>query len=450
MDLRLGLLAGAAFGLWNLLSWLLDPLAEDTPMALLTFYGPMFTVWGVAGFGASRRTGRILHGMKTGTTVAFVTFVVLTLAVMARVNLFFEVTSRRPDWQNLVAGFPSSGFRSLRAYANWVYLTGAPFKIMVASMIGAGTGLFGGLLGSLGRRDVQRTPFLVALVLGSLSPAAVAQGQPSAPAIPDSWKAFFEPAEPFRVVGPIHFVGTADLGVYLVATKAGLILIDGAMPTSAPLLEGSIRKLGFEPKEIRLLLITQAHVDHVGTLAHFKKLTGAKVAVMGPDDELLRSGGKTDYLFQEPRFRFDPVTADRVLKDGDVVELGGVRLTARRTPGHTRGTTTWITSVEDAGRAYQVVFPGSTSVNPGTRLLRNPSYPGIADDYRRSFRLLESLKPDIFLAAHAGFFDRDAKRARAASEGVRAWVDLEGFRRRIAESKASFEALVAKEAPENR
>jgi metallo-beta-lactamase class B len=270
--------------------------------------------------------------------------------------------------------------------------------------------------------------------------------QPALAAPPSASGPAFEPAEPIHIVGPVYFVGTQDLGVYLVATKAGHVLIDGAMPGSAPLVEASIRKLGFKPDEIRVLLITQAHFDHVGTLAHFKRSTGAQVAVMAPDDELVKSAGRTDYLFSgQKRFRFDPVTADRVLKDGDVVELGGVRLTARLTPGHTRGTTSWTTSVEDGGRGYSVVFAGSTSVNPGTRLVRNPSYPGIADDYRRSFRLLESLAPDVFLGAHVGFFDMDAKRARAPTAGVQAWVDPEGWKRHVAESKAAFEALVARE-----
>ena len=288
---------------------------------------------------------------------------------------------------------------------------------------------------------------LTCLVLLSLAGGPALAQQPSAPILPSNSNAWFEPAEPIRIVGPIHFVGTADLGVYLVTTKAGHLLIDGAMPGSAPLVEASIRKLGLKPEDIRVLLITQAHVDHVGTLAHFKQSTGAQVAVMAPDDELLKSAGKTDYLFAgQAKFQFDAVTPDRALKDGDVVELGGLRLTARHTPGHTRGTTTWVTTVEDGGKSYEVVFAGSTSVNPGTRLVRNPSYPGIADDYRRSFRLLESLKPDIFLGAHVGFFDMDAKRPRAATEGVAAWVDPEGYRRHLSQSRAAFEALVAKEA----
>ena len=291
-----------------------------------------------------------------------------------------------------------------------------------------------------------RRAFLILAALGGV--ASAQQPAPLPPGVPETYRAFFEPAEPLKIVGPIHFVGTRDLGVYLIATRAGHILIDGAMPTSGPLVEASIRKLGFKPEEIRILLITHGHIDHVGTLAHFKKLSGAQVALMSPDDELVKSGGKADFLFgAEERFRFEPVTADRVLKDGDVVELGGVKLTARHTPGHTRGTTSWVATVEDSGHSYRVVFPGSTSVNPGARLVQNPSYPGIADDYRRSFRLLESLKPDIFLGAHVGVFDMDAKRPRAASEGAKAWVDPEGYLRYLGKSKETFEALVAKEGP---
>jgi hypothetical protein len=153
---KLGLALGAFFGVWNLMASVFDPLAEDTPLALLRFYGPMFTVWGLAGLEASRRTGRIQSGVRVGTTVAFVTFVVLTLAVIGRINLFPDVTSQRPDWENLVAGFQTSGFESFRTYANYVYLTGAPFKIIVASLIGAVTGLVGGLFGIVGRQQGRR------------------------------------------------------------------------------------------------------------------------------------------------------------------------------------------------------------------------------------------------------------------------------------------------------
>jgi len=152
---KLGLALGAVFGLWNLMASVLDPLAEDTPLALLNFYGPMFTVWGLAGLAASRRTGLIQSGVTVGTTVAFVTFVVFTLAVIGRVNLFLDVASQRPDWENLGAGFQVSGFESFRTYANYVYLTSAPFKIIVASLIGAVTGLVGGVFGIVARNQMR-------------------------------------------------------------------------------------------------------------------------------------------------------------------------------------------------------------------------------------------------------------------------------------------------------
>jgi hypothetical protein len=157
-SLALGLLLGAGFGLWNLMATSLNPLAEDDLIPLLLFYGPMFALWGLAGFGASRRTGRLRDAIKVGAAVAFVTFVVYTFAVILRVNLFLDAMSQRPDWQNLMVRFQASGFESLRAYANYEYVTGAPFKILIASTIGAGTGSVGGFFGSLGRREMGRIP----------------------------------------------------------------------------------------------------------------------------------------------------------------------------------------------------------------------------------------------------------------------------------------------------
>jgi len=286
------------------------------------------------------------------------------------------------------------------------------------------------------------------MVLAGACPAQ--QGQP-APAsaskdIPVEFGDWLESTEPLHIAGPIHYVGTRGIGVYLITTPEGHILIDGGMPGTAPLVEASIRKLGFKPEDVRWLLVSHAHFDHVGSLEALKKLTGARVAAMTGDDELLKSGGKTDYVFADkPRLHFEPVSVDRVLKDGDTVSLGGITLTVRHTPGHTRGNASWITTIEDGGQSYQVVFFGSASVNPGTRLVHNPSYPGILEDYRRSLDMLDSLKPDIFLAGHGTFFDFEGKRARAATEGVKAWVDPEGYKRRIAIQREALETLVAKE-----
>jgi metallo-beta-lactamase class B len=279
---------------------------------------------------------------------------------------------------------------------------------------------------------------LLAAVIASLVAAATLQAQDTA-----SWN---QPSPPLRIVGPVHFVGTAGLAAFLVTTPAGHVLIDGALPESAPLIEQSIRTLGFDPKQIRVLLITQAHYDHVGSLAHFQRLTGARVEVMDGDVSLIESGGRTDYLFgQDEKFYFAPVKVDRTLRDGDTVALGGVTLTARKTPGHTPGSTTWLTQVEEGGRNLTVVFSASTSINPGTRLVDRPSYPGIADDFARSFAILESLRPDVFLGGHTSFFKLDEKRARVGQGGPNPFVDPEGFRAYVAERKKAFEEQRARE-----
>jgi metallo-beta-lactamase class B len=150
--------------------------------------------------------------------------------------------------------------------------------------------------------------------------------------------------------------------------------------------------------------------------------------VMDREAELLASGGKTDFRYGDlPAFHFPGVTADRTIKDGETITLGNVKMTARLGAGHTKGATTWITTVRDEGRDYGVVFPCSLSINSGYRLVVDPSYPGIADDYARAVVMLESLKPDVWLPAHPELFGFEARRARALKEGVAAWVDPEGY-----------------------
>jgi metallo-beta-lactamase class B len=282
------------------------------------------------------------------------------------------------------------------------------------------------------------------LVVGGIGIAA-RQTPPPAPIslADDAWTT---PVPPLTIVGPIHYVGTEDLAAYLITTPAGHILLDGAVPSMAMEIEKSIRALGFKPEDIKILLSTQAHFDHVGTLAHFKRISRASVRIMKGDDTLVADGGRSDYLLgNRADAHFEPVTPDVVLKDGDVIALGGVSLTAIHTPGHTPGCATYTMSVTDGGRTYRVVFPGSTTVNPGTRLVKNPSYPGIADDYRKTFDRLAALQPDIFLGAHAGFFDLAGKRVRTKVVGVQAFVDPEGYRSLHAEKRKAFEAAIAAE-----
>src|SRR5262245_41954310 len=280
--------------------------------------------------------------------------------------------------------------------------------------------------------------------------AAFAEGitteRPIPPALVAALQSWVEQTEPVKIAGPIWFVGTKGLAAYLFPTGHGHILLDGGMPGSARAFEAAIREAGFRPEDIKILLITHAHVDHAGVVAHFKRLSGAQVVVMDREAELLASGGRTDFRYGDvPAFHFPGVIADRRIKDGDTVTLGNVKLTARLGAGHTKGATTWITEVEENGKTYKVVFPSSLSINSGYRLVVDPSYPGIADDYARTIAMLESLKPDIWLPAHPEVVQFEAKRARAVKEGVAAWVDPEGYAAWVAKGKSNYEQILAKE-----
>ena len=279
--------------------------------------------------------------------------------------------------------------------------------------------------------------------MGGFTPAiSVAPAAAQGSAQDNPW---VKPAEAFKILGPIHYVGTEDLAVYLIATPEGHIVIDGGVTGSIPAIEGSMRALGFKPEDIRILLTTQAHYDHVASMAHFQRVSKARVEVMEGDAKLLESGGRTDYLAAQwgEKAQFDPVKPTRLLKDGDKVTLGGVTLTARHTPGHTPGCTTFIMDVTEGSRTYNVVFPGSMTINAGTRLAGKESYPGIARDYARSLDFLESLKPDIVLMAHASAFDLAGKRDRLKKDpSSNPFSDDAGYRAMIAAKRADLQKQV--------
>jgi metallo-beta-lactamase class B len=252
-----------------------------------------------------------------------------------------------------------------------------------------------------------------------------------------------EPTEPAKIVGPIHFVGTKGLGSFLITGSQGHVLLYTGMPGSGEMIEKSVTKLGFKPTDIKIILTGHAHTDHVGGHAYLKKATGAKIAMMREEVELFESGGKADFHYGDvPEFRFEPAKVDTIFRDQEVITLGDIALTAHLTPGHTRGTTTYVLTHTEGGRKYTVVFPDGTSVNAGYRVGSNESYKGISDDFRRTFRTLESLKPDIWLAPHNDNFDLDAKRARAPKDGIAAWVDLEGYEKFVAMKKEKFDAAL--------
>lgn len=249
------------------------------------------------------------------------------------------------------------------------------------------------------------------------------------------------PFPPFRIVGNLYYVGSADLASYLIATPKGLILINGNLTSSPPLIRKSVEALGFKFTDIKILLISHAHYDHCGGSAEIIKRTGAKYEVMGGDVRVVESGGKRDFAYgAEKNMHFPPAHVDRVLHDGDTVQLGGTVLTAHLTAGHTRGTTTWTMDETEGGRLLHVVIVGSPNVNPGFKLVGNTVYPRITADYKHGFDVLRALPCDIFLGAHGGYFGLTEKYARWKAGDKDAFIDPAGYKAYVADREQAFEA----------
>ncbi len=248
-----------------------------------------------------------------------------------------------------------------------------------------------------------------------------------------------QPLAPHRVVSNLYYVGTNYLASFLIVTPKGDILINPDYEQSVPVIKESVEKLGFRFSDIRIILISHAHDDHAAGCALAKKLTGAKLMVMDADVAEVENGGANDFQYKQ---KWPPAKVDRVLHDGEKVELGGVTLTAHLTPGHTKGCTTWTTELKDGGRSYHVVIVGSPNVNAGYKLVDNKQYPQIAADYEKTFRVLASLPCDIFLGAHGVYYDLDAKLKRLNS-GVNPFIDPQGYRTYIRDREEAFRKELA-------
>jgi metallo-beta-lactamase class B len=230
----------------------------------------------------------------------------------------------------------------------------------------------------------------------------------------------------------------------LITTPEGHILINSGFEETVPLIGASIESLGFKPGDVKILLESHAHSDHVAGHARARQLTGAAVYVMRGDDEVIASGGEGQYLYADSRWA--PCKVDRVLEDGDEVKLGGVTLVAHRTPGHTRGCTTWAWRVADGKQEYDVVMIGSPNVNPGYRLVDNDEYPGIADDFARCFATLKKLPCDVFLGAHGEYYGMNAKYERVAKKPeANPFIDPEGYRKYVDQKEKAFRKTLAEQ-----
>jgi len=244
------------------------------------------------------------------------------------------------------------------------------------------------------------------------------------------WNAPF-PAH--KVIGNVYFVVSAELASFLITTPQGHFLINSDFEATVPVIRASVEKLGFKFTDIKILLGSHAHGDHMEGDALAKELSGARVMAMEQDVPWLRK--------MTPGNKPHPI--DKVLKDGEQVTLGGTTLTAHLTAGHTPGCTTWTTKVDENGKSYNVLIVCSVGVNPGTVLVNNKDYPSIADDYARSFKILRPMPVDVFLGAHGSFYNLRTKYMSLQQGGANPFIDPAGFKTYLDEKEKAFATELA-------
>ena len=256
---------------------------------------------------------------------------------------------------------------------------------------------------------------------------------------------------PFRIAGNLFYVGSRDLASYLVATHMGHILINSNLVTSPPQIRASVEQLGFEWRQLKILLISHAHYDHCAGSAQILKETGAQYMVIDADVADIQSGGKSNFFYANRlEFHYPPSKVDRKLHDGDQVQLGKTTLTAHKTAGHTKGCTTWTLETAvipgHSEQSYKGAIIGSPYVLPGYNLIDDPKYPQMAADFRQQFVTLKSLPCDLFLGAHGGYFNLSEKYTRLkAGPTANPFLDPQGYQAFIAERQQAFETELARQ-----
>ncbi len=286
--------------------------------------------------------------------------------------------------------------------------------------------------------NCSRTFFAVLCLLAASS---LASAQEEAVRRPDR----VVPTKPFQIIGNVYYVGQTNNAIpgsddasFLITTRDGHILLDTSEEEMLPQLRANIEKLGFKLADIKYLIHSHSHSDHVAGDADFKKMVpGLKLVASALDAEVIESGGKAD--FDTSRAQFKPAKVDRIIKDGEKLELGGVSMVARVTAGHTKGCTTWTTVVEDAGRKLNAVFVCSARISEGMNLVNNPRYPAIAADFRKTFATLKELPVDVFFASHAFFFNMVGKAKMLESKPKQnPFIDPQGFKDFVTLNEKNF------------
>lgn len=284
----------------------------------------------------------------------------------------------------------------------------------------------------------------LAIALVALLPfAGVAQAQTVKDLLAALLVKWNTPTEPFKMIDNVYYVGTDGLASYLITSPQGHILVDTVMPESTSQIKASIEKLGFKITDIKYLVNTHAHIDHTGGLAEMKQASGGQL-VSGEADKPLLEGGYYPGAENDAALKFPPVKVDRTVREGDTVKVGNVTLTARETPGHSPGCTSWEFAVKDgdATRTALIFCSGTVALN---RLVGSPTYPGIVADYKKTFARAKDMKVDVLLAPHPEMYKMHEKRAKLAAGGPNPFVAPGEFNTYAASLEKAFEDALAKQ-----
>jgi metallo-beta-lactamase class B len=248
------------------------------------------------------------------------------------------------------------------------------------------------------------------------------------------------PFEPRKIIGNVYYVGSNLISAFLIVTPAGNILLDIGPIEMLPQVTANIEKLGFKPDEVKLLLNSHAHFDHCGGFAEFRRRTGAEVVASKLDGELMARGGKADFFWGD-ELAYEPVKPDRLIADGERVELGGASLTAHLTQGHTKGCTSWSMRANEDGKDYDVLFLCGLTASL-YKLTNNDKYPNIVDDESNTLQKLRGMHADVMLASHGFYFDLADKAARQKPGAPNPFVDPGELGRHVIEMEKDLEQVL--------
>jgi metallo-beta-lactamase class B len=229
-----------------------------------------------------------------------------------------------------------------------------------------------------------------------------------------------------RVIGNLYAVGTYGLGMFLITSDEGHILINTGLEDSTPLIRENIESVGFRLEDVKILLTMQAHWDHTAALAEIKEITGAEMWATTDDARVLEDGGFSDPHFGG-RETFTPVSVDKIISDSDVIELGDIRLQVYEHPGHTEGSSSYSMHMRENGRDYNVVIANMGTINTGKKLVVDPTYPGVADDFAKTYSRQKAMDVDVWVAAHGGHYGLHDKYKPGQAYNPDTFVDPDGF-----------------------